>query len=173
MIPATLATGRFGFKVVLIVGVLSVGVAAILASLSRRLVELSVLRGLWGLGNAVFFATALVVLVGLANEREWVVGLFELAVGLGFAVGPLLGGSLGEVSWRLPLFVCGLFMLVALVVAARRLGAAGQVRQRVRVADFWRTYRRAFVALCAVTAAYNLVLFDRSSATPPCSSASA
>ena len=160
MIPATLATGRFGFKPVLITGVAVVGTAAILASFSRTIVELSVLRGLWGLGNALFFATAMVVLVSLANDREWVVGLFETALGLGFAVGPLLGGLLGEITWRAPFFVCGLFMIVALLVAARRLREPPVKQPPVRARQILATYRKpAFVALCAVTAAYNFVFF--------------
>lgn len=160
MIPAVLATGRFGYKPVLVAGVGVVGVAAILASFSRNITQLSVLRGVWGLGNALFFATAMVVLVALANDREWVVGLFETALGLGFAVGPLLGGLLGEVSWRLPFFVCGMFMLVALAVAAGALREPTHKQPPVRVREIGRAYRRpAFVALCAVTAAYNFVFF--------------
>ncbi|GAA2717680.1 MFS transporter [Micromonospora olivasterospora] len=160
MIPATLASGRFGFKPVLITGVSVVGVAAILASFSNDIVQLSVLRGVWGLGNAMFFATAMVVLVNLANDREWVVGLFETALGLGFAVGPLLGGLLGEVSWRLPFFVCGVFMVLALAVAARRLREPATRQAPVRVGEIFSTYRKpAFVTLCVVTAAYNFVFF--------------
>ncbi|MFG1801163.1 MFS transporter [Micromonospora carbonacea] len=160
MIPATLASGRFGFKPVLITGVSVVGLAAIGASFSNDIVQLSVLRGVWGLGNAMFFATAMVVLVNLANDREWVVGLFETALGLGFAVGPLLGGLLGEVSWRLPFFVCGIFMVLALAVAARRLREPANPQPPVRLGAIFATYRRpAFVALCAVTAAYNFVFF--------------
>jgi MFS family permease len=49
----------------------------------------------------------MVLMVALARNREWVVGLFETALGLGFATGPLLGGLLGEVSWRLPFFARG------------------------------------------------------------------
>ncbi|MFC0527431.1 MFS transporter [Phytohabitans kaempferiae] len=160
MIPAVLATGRFGFKPVLVAGVGTVGVAAILASFSHNITQLSVLRGVWGLGNALFFATAMVVLVALAVDREWVVGLFETALGLGFAVGPLLGGLLGEVSWRLPFFVCGLFMLVALAVAAGALREPATKQPPVRVGAIARAYRRpAFVALCVVTATYNFVFF--------------
>ncbi|MEV5765190.1 MFS transporter [Micromonospora sp. NPDC052213] len=160
MIPATLASGRFGFKPVLVAGVSIVGVAAILASFSGDIVQLSVLRGFWGLGNAMFFATAMVVLVSLAVDREWVVGLFETALGLGFAVGPLLGGLLGGISWRLPFFVCGVFMVLALAVAARRLREPADRQPPVRVGQIFATYRRpAFVALCVVTAAYNFVFF--------------
>ena len=160
MIPATLASGRFGFKPVLVTGVSVVGVAAILASFSNDIVQLSVLRGGWGLGNAMFFATAMVVLVNLANDREWVVGLFETALGLGFAVGPLIGGLLGEVSWRLPFFVCGVFMVLALAVASRKLREPAQKQPPVRLGAIFATYRKpAFVTLCVVTAAYNFVFF--------------
>ncbi|GHJ52367.1 MFS transporter [Nonomuraea sp. TT08I-71] len=160
MIPATLASGRFGFKPVLVTGVSVVGVAAILASFSNDIVQLSVLRGVWGLGNAMFFATAMVVLVNLANDREWVVGLFETALGLGFAIGPLIGGLLGEVSWRLPFFVCGVFMVLALAVASRKLREPARKQPPVRLGAIFSTYRKpAFVTLCVVTAAYNFVFF--------------
>ncbi|SCG61808.1 MFS transporter [Micromonospora inositola] len=160
MIPATLASGRFGFKPVLITGVSVVGLAAVLASFSHNIVQLSVLRGVWGLGNAMFFATAMVVLVNLAIDREWVVGLFETALGLGFAVGPLLGGLLGHVSWRLPFFVCGVFMVVALAVASRRLREPDTKLPPVKIRSIFATYRKpAFLALCVVTAAYNFIFF--------------
>ncbi|MFC0033415.1 MFS transporter [Micromonospora chaiyaphumensis] len=160
MIPATLASGKFGFKPVLITGVSVVGLAAILASFSNDIVQLSVLRGVWGLGNAMFFATAMVVLVNLANDREWVVGLFETALGLGFAVGPLIGGLLGEVTWRLPFFVCGVFMVLALAVASRKLREPAHKQPPVRLGAIFSTYRKpAFITLCVVTAAYNFVFF--------------
>lgn len=107
-----------------------VGLAAIGASFSNDIVQLSVLRGVWGLGNAMFFATAMVVLVNLANDREWVVGLR------------------------------GIFMVLALAVAARRLREPTNPQPPVRLGAIFATYRRpAFVALCAVTAAYNFVFF--------------
>jgi MFS family permease len=108
----------------------------------------------------MFFATAMVVLVNLANDREWVVGLFETALGLGFAVGPLIGGLLGEVSWRLPFFVCGVFMVLALAVASRKLREPANRQAPVRVGAIFSTYRKpAFITLCVVTAAYNFVFF--------------
>src|SRR6516162_6265985 len=133
MIPATLASGRFGFKRILVTGVITVAAAAILASFSQNILQLAALRGVWGLGNAMFFATAMVLMVALAKDREWVVGLFETALGLGFATGPLLGGLLGQVSWRLPFFACGIFMLVALSVAVTKLRDPAVKQPPVRV----------------------------------------
>ncbi|WP_448059358.1 MFS transporter [Cellulomonas hominis] len=160
MIPAVLATGRFGYRAVLAAGVSVVAVAATLAALSTSIGQLAALRGLWGLGNAMFFATAMVLLVALANDREWVVELFETCVGLGFAVGPLLGGLLGQISWRVPFAACGLFMLGALVVSVTRLKDPAEPPSPLRLGDVLAPFRRpAFRVLCVVTAAYNFVFF--------------
>ncbi len=160
MIPAVMATGRFGYKKILATGVSLVAVAAVLAALSTSIGQLAALRGLWGLGNAMFFATAMVLLVSLANDREWVVELFETCVGLGFAVGPLLGGLLGGISWRVPFFVCGVFMLVALLVSVTRLKDPAEKPAPLRVGQVFRLFRKpGFLALAAVTAAYNFCFF--------------
>ncbi|GII99219.1 MFS transporter [Sediminihabitans luteus] len=160
MIPAVLATGKFGFKKILAAGVSLVAVAAVLAALSSNILELAVLRGFWGLGNAMFFATAMVLLVALANDREWVVGLFETCVGLGFAVGPLLGGLFGKISWRVPFLLCGLFMVVALVVSVTRLKDPAEKPTPLHVGQVFGLFRKpAFLALCAITGAYNFCFF--------------
>ena len=160
MIPAVLATGKFGYKKILGAGVSLVAVAAILAALSTSIGQLAALRGLWGLGNAMFFATAMVLLVSLANDREWVVGIFETCVGLGFAVGPLIGGLLGSISWRVPFFACGLFMIVALAVSITRLKDPAEKPSQLRVGQVFSLFRKpAFLALAVVTATYNFVFF--------------
>ncbi len=160
MIPAVIATGRFGYRAVLAAGVSTVAVAAGLAALSGTIGQLAVLRGLWGLGNAMFFATAMVLLVALAADREWVVELFETCVGLGFAVGPLLGGLLGQISWRVPFAACGGLMLIALAVSVTRLRDPQEPPTALTLRDVWQPFRRpAFRVLCVVTAAYNFVFF--------------
>ncbi len=159
MIPAVVATGRFGYKAVLVAGVSTVAVAAILASTAGSIVPLALLRGLWGLGNAMFFATAMSLLVALAHDSEWVVELFETCVGLGFAVGPLLGGLFGRISWRAPFLVCGLLMVVAVVMATARLHRVDKPAP-LRARTVFSTYRKpAFLALGALTATYNFAFF--------------
>jgi predicted MFS family arabinose efflux permease len=41
--------------------------------------------------------------------------LYETALGLGIAIGPLLGGTLGEISWRGPFFGVSALMAIALI----------------------------------------------------------
>ena len=160
MIPAVMLTGKFGYKKILATGVSVVAVAATAAAFTTSIGSLAALRGLWGLGNAMFFATAMVLLVSLAKDRAWAVELFETCVGLGFAIGPLIGGLLGKISWRVPFLLCGLFMIVALALSVTRLKDPEVMPAPLRLAAIFRPFRKpAFVALCVITGAYNFVFF--------------
>ena len=51
-------------------------------------------------GNALFIATSLAVIVSSASGGfAGAIILYETALGLGIALGPLVGGTLGAVSW--------------------------------------------------------------------------
>ena len=43
-------------------------------------------RAGWGLGNAMFFATAMTLLIALSKEVHEAVGLYEAAIGLEWQV---------------------------------------------------------------------------------------
>ena len=73
-------------------------------------------RGGWGLGNALFIATSLAVIVASARGGfGGAIILYEAALGIGIAAGPLLGGFLGAISWRGPFFGVAVLMAIALV----------------------------------------------------------
>jgi ACDE family multidrug resistance protein len=96
---AMLVTGwvssRIGAKRTLIAGLVLIVVFAALAGAS---------------------ATSLAVIVGSASGGfSGAIVLYETALGLGIAAGPLLGGLLGNVSWRGPFFGVSVLMLIALV----------------------------------------------------------
>ena len=62
-------------------------------------------RAGWGVGNALFIATSLAVIVASASGGfAGAIVLYETALGVGIAIGPLLGGLLGNISWRGPFF---------------------------------------------------------------------
>ena len=73
-------------------------------------------RAGWGLGNAMFFATAMTLLIALSKEVHEAVGLYEAAIGLGMAGGPLLGGILGGHSWRYPFFATSILIFLAFIL---------------------------------------------------------
>jgi MFS family permease len=71
------------------------------------------------LGNALFIATALATIVmSSRGSTAQAVILFEAALGLGIAAGPIVGGQLGELSWRAPFYGVAVLMTVALVATA-------------------------------------------------------
>ena len=73
-------------------------------------------RAGWGLGNALFISTALATIVGAASGGvDNAIILYEAALGLGIATGPLLGGALGSISWRGPFFGTAVLMAIGLV----------------------------------------------------------
>src|SRR6187455_2125960 len=77
-------------------------------------------RALWGLGNALFIATALATIVSSARGSvAQSIILYEAALGLGIAVGPLVGGILGGISWRGPFYGVSTLMLPKTPPAAK------------------------------------------------------
>jgi MFS transporter, ACDE family, multidrug resistance protein len=120
---AMLVTGwvssRLGAKRTLVVGLTLIVVFSALAGASGDIGGIIGFRAGWGLGNALFIATSLAVIVGSASGGfAGAIVLYETALGVGIATGPLLGGLLGSVSWRGPFFGVAVLMAVALVATA-------------------------------------------------------
>ncbi|MEX1907769.1 MFS transporter [Janibacter sp. Y6] len=118
---AMLATGwvssRIGPKRTLMLGLAIIIVGAGLAGAQDSIGGIVGFRAVWGLGNALFVATALATIVQAAKGSVGqAIVLYEAALGLGIAAGPLMGGALGSGSWRWPFFGVSALMLVALVV---------------------------------------------------------
>ncbi|HLQ34270.1 MAG TPA: MFS transporter [Chloroflexota bacterium] len=81
---------------------------SILCSTSGGIVQLIVFRVIQGVGSALVNANSMVYLVEIypANRRGFVVGLWEACIGVGIAVGPILGGGLLSIfGWRSVFFV--------------------------------------------------------------------
>ncbi|MGW3341087.1 MFS transporter [Streptomyces sp. NPDC001009] len=109
-------SSRFGAKRTLVVGLAVIVVFAALAGTTDSINGIVGFRAGWGLGNALFIATSLAVIVASASGGfGGAIILYETALGLGIAVGPLLGGELGAISWRGPFFGVAVLMAVALL----------------------------------------------------------
>lgn len=125
---AMLATGwvssRVGAKRTLLLGLALIIVGAALAGSQDGVGGIVAFRALWGLGNALFIATALATIVKSASGSvAQAIILYEAALGIGIAAGPLLGGWLGEMSWRAPFYGVSVLMLVALAATVLTLPA--------------------------------------------------
>jgi MFS family permease len=117
---AMLATGwvssRAGAKRTLLLGLVVIIVGAGLAGAQDSVAGIVAFRAVWGLGNALFIATALATIVRAARGSVGqAIVLYEAALGVGIATGPLLGGWLGGHSWRWPFWGVSALMAVAVV----------------------------------------------------------
>ena len=79
--------------------------------------------------------------VGDAAGTAQAIILFEAALGIGIASGPLVGGLLGEHSWRAPFFGVSCLMLIALVATAFFLPTTPPTGRRTSLADPFRALR--------------------------------
>ena len=132
---AMLVTGwvssRIGAKRTLITGLVLIVVFAALAGSSGGITGIVGFRAGWGLGNALFIATSLAVIVGSASGGfGGAIVLYETALGLGIASGPLLGGLLGNISWRGPFFGVSVLMLIAFVATVAWVPTTPRPAQR-------------------------------------------
>jgi ACDE family multidrug resistance protein len=114
MLVTGVISSRIGGKRTLLLGLGLIVVFASLAGLSGDVTTLVGFRAGWGLGNALFVATALAVIVGVASGgTATAIILYEAALGLGISLGPLLGALLGGWQWRAPFFGTAVLMAAA------------------------------------------------------------
>lgn len=103
---------RFGRRPVLLLALVGFGLDYLVQGLAPTLAWLFVGRAIAGMTGASFtVAAAYIADVTPPERRSQNFGLIGAAFGLGFIVGPALGGILGSVSPRLPFFVAAALAL--------------------------------------------------------------
>ena len=168
MLITGVVASRIGPKHTLLIGLLIIIAGAGLAGMSDTVAEIVGWRALWGLGNALFIATALATIVSSARGSvAQAIILYEAALGLGIAVGPLVGGVLGSISWRGPFFGVSALMAFALIVTAFLLPSAPRAEHATTLADPFRALRHRGLLSVAITALlYNFGFFTLLAFTP-------
>jgi len=128
---------RFGERVILATGIGIVAVSTGLAGLAQSYPQLLVLRGIGGVGSAMFTisATALLLRVVDAAHRGRASGLFQSGFLIGIVIGPAFGGFLTDASIRLPFFVYAVTLIVAGGIGAVFLSAASLRREPAQVGE--------------------------------------
>ncbi|GIP11043.1 MFS transporter [Paenibacillus macerans] len=168
MAVAMLITGaissRIGIKWTLLAGIVVIAVFSALGGMAGDVWTIIGLRGGWGLGNALFVATALSAIVTLSSSGTGkAVILYEAAVGLGISVGPLLGGWLGAISWRGPFLGVASLMVIAfigLILLMPKENKGEVTRSRTSIlAPFKAMKHRSLVVLGLTACFYNFGFF--------------
>ncbi|RYP84178.1 MFS transporter [Nocardioides guangzhouensis] len=168
MLVTGVVSSRIGAKRTLLTGLALIIVFSALAGASDTIGAIVGFRAGWGLGNALFIATALstIVLSSRGSVAQAVI-LFEAALGLGIATGPILGGQLGSISWRAPFFGVAVLMTVAFVATAVLLPRTPPPARRTALAEPFRALRYPGLLTVALTALfYNMGFFTLLAFTP-------
>ncbi|MFV8050888.1 MFS transporter [Mycobacterium sp. 48b] len=168
MLITGVVSSRIGPKRTLLLGLVIIIAGAGLAGMSDTVMQIVGWRALWGLGNALFIATALATIVNSAKGSvAQAIILYEAALGLGIAIGPLVGGVLGSISWRGPFFGVSALMAFALVITAFLLPATPRAERATTLADPFRALRHRGLLGVAITALlYNFGFFTLLAFTP-------
>ncbi|WP_042368876.1 MFS transporter [Streptacidiphilus neutrinimicus] len=162
---AMLVTGwvssRIGAKKTLIVGLAIIVVFAALAGSSHSIGQIVGFRAGWGVGNALFIATSLAVIIASASGGfVGAIILYETALGLGIAVGPLLGGLLGEVSWRGPFYGVAVLMAIALLATVTLVRPMPLPERRTGLLEPLKALRhRGLLTISLAALCYNWAFF--------------
>ncbi|MBV9830319.1 MAG: MFS transporter, partial [Marmoricola sp.] len=161
MLVVGAVASRIGPKRTLVVGLAIIVVFAALAGTSDTVGQIVGFRAGWGLGNALFIATSLAVIVASATSGfTGAIILYETALGLGIAVGPLLGGELGSISWRGPFFGVAVLMAIAMIATLLFVPALPKPRQPTSLAAPLRALRhRGLLTMGLMALLYNWGFF--------------
>ncbi|MFS0783764.1 MFS transporter [Bacillus sp. 1P06AnD] len=168
MIITGYVSSRIGAKKTLLAGLSLIIIFSALCGFSGSINQLIGFRGGWGLGNALFMATALAVIVGVSTGgTAKAIIMYEAALGLGIAVGPLLGGELGSISWKGPFFGVAVLMALALLALVFMLPNIPKPAVKSSMKDPFKALAHPGLATLATTAfLYNFGFFTLMAYTP-------
>ncbi|MFD5176196.1 MFS transporter [Nocardia sp. NPDC058379] len=168
MLITGVISSRFGAKKTLLSGLAIIVVFAALAGMSSTIGEIIGFRAGWGLGNALFIATALATIVGAATGGvAKAIILYEAALGIGIATGPLLGGLLGGISWRGPFFGVSVLMAVAFIAIVVLLPEMPKPARPTSITAPFKALRHRGLLTVSITALlYNFGFFTLLAYTP-------
>lgn len=177
-------TNRFGERGVLATGLAIVAVSSLLAGLSQSYAQLLVLRGIGGIGSAMFTVSAMSLLLRVvsADQRGRASAAWQGGFLIGGVSGPAIGGLVLAVSIRAPFFFYAATLTVATIVAivflspqriaAREYAVESAEDTEETTRNGWAELRqalgtRAYRAALAVNLASGLTAFGLRSAIIP------
>jgi ACDE family multidrug resistance protein len=164
------ASARFGPRNTMLGGLLLVVVFSAAAGASDTVSAVIGFRAGWGLGIALFISTSMSVIIGAARGGiPAAIILFESALGVGIASGPLLGSVLGGVSWRMPFFGVAALMgiaFIAIIVLVPQHATGPRPRHIGLTEPLRALSHRALLLASIVALLYNFGFFTLLAYTP-------
>lgn len=155
-------SSRLGTKTTLLIGLLIIVVFSAAAGASGTVGQIIGFRAGWGLGNALFISTALAAIAGsAAGGVSGAIMLYEAALGIGLATGPLLGGFLGGISWRGPFIGTAALMTIGFLLIAVLLDKTPRPAERPSISQSFRALSNPGLRTLGIAALfYNFAFFS-------------
>jgi EmrB/QacA subfamily drug resistance transporter len=128
LFTAGILADRLGRRITLTVGLALFGIASLLSAYANSADQLIWARALMGLGAAAVMPATLSIIANVfePHERGRAIGVWAGAVGLGVAIGPVVGGLLLEHFWwgsvfliNVPVVIAGVVLVLVLVPESR------------------------------------------------------
>lgn len=114
---------RHGRRKILTITVAISGIALIGSGLAQSLLVLLLFQGLNGASSGVFAIAQAVVADSVSDVKQRTVnfGALGASLGIGFVIGPGVGGVIGAIDPKLPFFVAAAFCLINVLLIRLRL----------------------------------------------------
>src|SRR5262249_16895530 len=123
LFTAGIVGDRIGRKRMLLIGLFVFGLASLASAYSQTPTELIYARALMGVGAAAIMPSTPSIISNVFDPRERgkAIGIWAGAVGLGIAIGPVVGGALLEGAWWGSVFLINVPVVAVAIVAVSLL----------------------------------------------------
>ena len=130
-------TNRFGERNVLATGLAIVALSSLVAGLAQNYPQLLILRGIGGIGSAMFTVSAMALLLRVvdADQRGQASAAWQGGFLVGGVTGPAIGGILLAISIRAPFFFYAGTLAIATVIALIFLSPARLAAREAAVVE--------------------------------------
>ncbi|MEM4121853.1 MAG: MFS transporter [Thermoplasmata archaeon] len=133
MIPSGIVSKKYGKKKIYLLGFFIFTLSSLFIVISPNVILIIILRGIEGIGAGILATVGIPLLMDVfpQNERGKAVGINSISWGIGTLIGPLLGGFLVMIDWRLIFLINIPIGTVAIIFGIERIPHSIGIREEI------------------------------------------